>query len=218
MAVGELTNPVTDGGDTPKRAAADAGVPASAYEPVLDASAAARAAGNGDAPRDGGAATDRGATPPHERLPASAHEVERRTQRLAGEGESLLPPHLERLFLYNSAPTPAGRVYYAAGDEASVERAREVEPVRGEYVFDSDGDENGPDIGVYGLTSDDTAALILVDNGYHDGDAVVLTFPAGGYFRDRVATLVGAPVSAPDRDGPALNTSTPPDWARSGTS
>lgn len=102
-------------------------------------------------------------------------------------------------YLDNSVVTPAGRAYYAPGDE-NLEDADKVRPEPGWYTVDMHGTPYSVVIGADTLTAEDLAALMVADPNWHGEPIRLLACETGRYadgFADQLSDVLGVKVKAP---------------------
>lgn len=118
---------------------------------------------------------------------------------LRGGGPGTIVPDGLRPFVEDSTATPAGRAYYAPGDELLAE-AHRVPPMPGAHTVDLHG---GPDfvrVGSVRLTPADLAALIAADPNWRGHPVRLLACETGNApdgFAQRLADELGVTVHAP---------------------
>ncbi|MBE1533364.1 ADP-ribosyltransferase [Actinomadura algeriensis] len=126
---------------------------------------------DGTPPRDG----ETGETPPAG-LPHDLHDVYRGSQE-----------------------TPAGRAFYAPGDDAMRDLASRVPADPNRFVVDGHGDADGMRVGDRRLSADEVADLIRNDPNWDGREIMLISCETGdGDFAAQLAQSLGVPVTAPN--------------------
>jgi hypothetical protein len=115
-----------------------------------------------------------------------------------GPMPTMAPGELQEYF-DDSVVTPAGRAYYAPGDELRAE-ATDVPPEPGQYTIDMHGGPDFVSIGDVRLTAADLAALVMADPNWRGEPIRLLACETGQRpdgFAQQLADLLGVPVHAP---------------------
>lgn len=142
------------------------------------------------------------AMPPDYERQAEYDEQQRKAAAGLRGGEPAANPPSPRLqsYLDDSVVTPAGRAFYANGDELLGE-AHDVPPVPGQYTIDMHGAEGSVRIGQDRLTAEDLATIIKADPNWHGEPIRLLACNTGlnpDGFAQQLADLLGVTVHAPD--------------------
>ncbi|MFL6118748.1 hypothetical protein [Actinophytocola sp.] len=144
---------------------------------------------------------DNGEPAPQDHERQAEHEARQRKAAagLRGGEQGARPAGRLRSYLDESVATPAGRAFYAAGDELLTDVA-DVRPEPGQYTVDMHGGEDFVRIGEDRLTADDLATLIEADPHWHGEPIRLLACETGqsaNGFAQQLADRLGVTVYAP---------------------